>query len=98
MHFDIKAQGNKITKDRTLIKLHKSLGLMVSASGVSTIFLSTNPNELFDTIKLLSQEKQAGNNSNIFNEDIVAIVDKLLEYKRKSKKQHRQILIKCNIL
>ena len=35
MHFDVKAQGNKYTRDRTLIKLLKSSGLMVSASGVS---------------------------------------------------------------
>ena len=35
MHFDTKAQGNKSTRDRTLIKLLKSPGVMVSASGVS---------------------------------------------------------------
>ena len=34
MHFDTKAQGNKSTRDRTLIKLLKSPGLMVSASDV----------------------------------------------------------------
>ena len=39
MNFDTKYQGNKSTRDRTLIKLLKSPGLMVSASGVSkTIF------------------------------------------------------------
>ena len=39
MKFDLKAQGNKSTRDLTLIKLLKSPGLMVSASGVSkTIF------------------------------------------------------------
>ena len=49
MHFDTKAQGNKSTRDRTLIKLLKSPGLMVSASGVSkTIFLSSDPNEFCD--------------------------------------------------
>ena len=31
MHFDIRAPGNKSTRDRTLIELHKSPGLMVSA-------------------------------------------------------------------
>ena len=35
MHFDLKAQSNIITRDRTLIKLLKSPGLMVCASGVS---------------------------------------------------------------
>ena len=54
MHFDLKAQGNKSTRYRTLIKLLKSPGSMVSASGVSkTIFLSSDPNELCDRLKLL---------------------------------------------
>ena len=99
MNFDQKAIGKKSTRDKTLIKLLKSPGLMVSASGVSkTIFLSSDPDELCDILKLLLQEKHAGNNSNIINEEIVAIVDKLFEYKCISEKQHKQILIKCNLL
>ena len=99
MHFDMKAVGKKPTRDKTLIKLLKSPGLIVSASGFSkTIFLSSDPNELCDRLKLLLQEKHAGNNSDIINEEIVAIVDKLLEYKCITKKQHKQILIKCNLL
>ena len=87
MHFDERRVGNKSTRDRTLIKLLNSPGLMVSASGVSkTIFLSSDLNELCDGLKLLLQEKQAGNNSDIINQEIVAIVDKLLEYKCISKK------------
>ena len=98
-NFDMRAQGNKSIRDRKLIKLLNSPGLMVSASGVSkTIFLSSDPNELCDRLKLLLQEKQAGNNSDIIIQEIVAIVDKLLEYKCISKKQHKQILIKCNLL
>ena len=99
MHFDMKAVGKKPTRDKTLIKLLKSPGLIVSASGVSkTIFLSSDPDELCDRLKLLLQEKHAGNNSDLINDEIVAIVDKLLEYKCISKKQHKQILIKCNLL
>ena len=99
MHFDTKAQGNKSTRDRTLIKLLKSPGLMISASGVSkTIFLSSDPDELCNRLKLLLQEKHAGNNSDIINDEIVAIIDKLLEYKCITKKQHKQILYKCNLL
>ena len=99
MHFDMKAVGKKSTRDKTLIKLLKSPGLMVFASGVSkTIFLSSDPDELCDRLKLLLQEKHAGNNSDIINDEIVAIVDKLLEYGCISKKQHKQILIKCNLL
>ena len=97
MHFDKSRVGNKSTRDRTLITLLNSPAIM--ASGVSnTIFLSSDPDELCDRLKLLLQEKHAGNNSNIINEEIVAIIDKLLEYKCISKKQHKQILIKCNLL
>ena len=69
------------------------------ASGISrTRILSSNPKELCDRLNLLLQEKQAGNNSDIINDEIVAIFDKFLEYKCISKKQHKQILIKCNLL
>ena len=99
MHFDTKAQGIKSTRDRALIKLLESPGLMVSASGVpKTAFLPSDPDELCNRLKLLLQEKQAGNNSDVMIDEIIAIVDKLLEYKCISKKQHKQILIKCNLL
>ena len=69
------------------------------ASGISkTIFLSSDPDELCERLKLLLQEKHGGNNSNLIDEEIVTIVDKLLEYQCISKKQHKQILIKCNLL
>ena len=96
MNFDLKAQGNKSTRDRTLIKLLKSPAII--ASGISPIFLSSDPDELCNRLKLLLQEKHSGNNSDIINDEIVAIVDKLLEYKCISKKQHKQVIIKCNLL
>ena len=99
MKFDIKQKGRKSDRDKGFVRLLKSPGLMVPASGVSkTIFLSSNPNELCDRLKFLLQEKHAGNNSELINDEIVAIVDKLLEYRCISKKQHKQILIKCNLL
>ena len=53
MKFDIKAQGNKSTRDRTLIKLIKSPSLMDSDSGTSTtIFLSSDPDELCNRLNL----------------------------------------------
>ena len=94
MNFDLKAQGNKSTRERTLIKILKSPAIM--ASGISnTILLSSDPDEICERLKLLLQEKQAGNNSDIVNQEIVAIVDHLLEYKCISKKQHKHFLIKC---
>ena len=96
MHFDVRGIGNKSNRDRTLIKLLKSPAIL--ASGVSTIFLSFDLNEFCDRLKLLFYEKHGGNNSNIFNEEMVVILDKLLEYNPIYKKQHKQILIKCNLL
>ena len=99
MNFDVKAPGNKINRERTLMKFPKSPGLMTSDSGTSnTIFLPSNPNELCNRLKWLLQEKQAENNSNIINDEIVAIVYKLLKHKCISEKQHKQILIKYNLL
>ena len=96
MNFDTKALGNKSTRDRTLIKLLNSPA--IRASGITTIFLSENADELCDRLRLLLQEKQGGNNSVIIDEEIIAIVVKLFEYKCISKKQHKQILIQCNLL
>ena len=72
---------------------------MIPASGISnTIFLPSDLNEFCDRLKLLLQERQAGNNSDIINEEIVVILDKLLEDKCLSEKQLERILIKCDLL
>ena len=60
MIFDTKAQGRKSTRDSTLIRLLKSPAIM--AAGVTTIFLSENPDELCDKLKIFLQEIRAGNN------------------------------------
>ena len=96
MKFDLKVVGKKSTRDRTPKKLLKSPAKM--ASGVTTKFLSENPDELCSRLKLILQERHGGNNSDIINNEIVAIVDKLSEDKCISKKQHKQILPKCKLL
>ena len=97
MNYDIKSTGRPSTRHNSMVRLLDQPAIM--ASGISkTIILSSDPNELCDRLKLLLQEKHAGNNSDINNDEIVAIVDKLLEYNCISKKQHKQILIKCNLL
>ena len=97
MKYDVKSTGRPSTRHNSMIRLLDQPAIM--ASGFSkTIILSSDPNELCDRLKLLLQEKNAGNNSDIINDEIVAIVDKLLEYKCISKKQHKQILIKCDLL
>ena len=84
MIFNIKQKGRKSD-----IKLWKTPAII--ASGISKIFLSSNLDELCDRLKLLLQQKHTGNNSDLSNKVIVAMVDKLLEYKCFFKKQHKQI-------
>ena len=96
MNYDTKSIGRPSIRHKSVIKILESPAIM--ASGVTTIFLSENADELCNRLKLLLQEKHAGNNSDIINKEIVGIVDKLLEYKCITKKQHKQILIKCNLL
>ena len=96
MNFNIRQKGQKSHREKSMINLLKSPAIM--ASGVTTILLSENPFELYERLKILLQEKQAGNNCDVINDEIVAIVEKLLEHKCITKKQHKQILIKCNLL
>ena len=63
-----------------MTKLPNSLATM--ASGISsTIFLPSDPDELRDRWKLLLQEIMVGTKSDLFFEEIIAIVDKILENK-----------------
>ena len=97
MNYDTKSTGRPSIRHNSMIRLLDQPAIM--ASGISkTIILSSNADEICDRLKLLLQEKHGGNNSNLIDEEIVAIVDSLLEYKCLSKKQHKQILIKCNLL
>ena len=97
MNYDTKSTGRPGVRHNSMARLLDQPAIM--ASGFSkTIILSSDPNELCDRLKLLLQEKNGGNNSNLIDEEIVAIIDKLLEYKCTSKKQHKQIFIECNLL
>ena len=58
----------------------------------STRFFSSNPNELCDRENLLLQEKQAANTSDIIDEEIVAIVDKIIEYERISAEEQTPLV------
>ena len=105
MYFAEKPLGNESTRDKSLIRLLKQPGILISVSGVSsahkeksfskTKFLWSNPHELCDRLKLLLQEKRAGIGSNIINEEIIAMADKLLEYKCISTKQPKFFLLEC---
>ena len=55
------------------------------------IFLTSDPDELVDQLKLLYFEKVGGNDSFLINEQIFAIIDKLLEYECITPSQHQNI-------
>ena len=92
MKFNTKQVKRKNPRYRFFINLLKSPAIM--AAGLSAIFSPERPDELYNRLKLLRQEKQTGNFSNIINEEIVAIVDNLLENKCTSTKQQKILLIK----
>ena len=96
MKFNIEQRGRESPRDESLIRLPKPRAIL--ASGISTSFVPSDPNEFCDRLILLLLEKQAGIYSNRINDEIVATIDKLLEHKCISKKQHKQILFKCNLL
>ena len=59
MTFDIKQKRRQSNKDKYPIKLLKSLANMVS--GISTIILSSDPNDLCGREKIIMHEKQTDN-------------------------------------
>ena len=54
--FNIKQKGRISLRDESLIRLFKSTATM--ASGISTVFLPRNPNELCDRFNLLLQKNK----------------------------------------
>ena len=96
MNSDTKNIGRPSTRDSSVIRKPNSPAIM--ASGLSTMFLLSDPQKLCDRLKLLLQEKETGNSSDISNEEIVAIRDKLLDYKCISKEQHKQFFLKIDLL
>ena len=91
MKLDIKQKGRLSSSDKPMVKLLNCPAIL--ASGFSNEkFLPLDPDELCDRLKILLQEKQAGNDSHLINEEIVAIIDKLLEHKCITKKNYKNKL------
>ena len=91
--FDIHSRGKRL-RDRSLLKIYSferaqlACGLKRSEG---TIFFSEIPNELCDRVYLIIQEKQVGNDTTRFDNEIVSRLDKILEYKRNTPTQHENI-------
>ena len=64
---------------------------MLASSLQEIIFLSENPNKLCDRLRLLIQKKQAGNDTNKFDSEIIVIVDETIHYKCITLTQHKML-------
>ena len=71
---------------------------MLASSFDEVTFLSENPNDLCDRLRLLFQKEQAAIDTNKLDNEIFVIVGKFLEYKSITPKQHQHFLIKYNPL
>ena len=82
MYFDEKAFDEENTRDKSVLRFFQSPAFKArSLKEANTIWLSSDPNELCDRLKLLLQEKQVGNNSEIINEELIVIAENRLEKK-----------------
>ena len=97
MNYDTKSTSRPSIRHSSITKILNSPAIL--ASGISKkLTLSSDPNELCDKLRLLLQEKHGGKNSNLIDEEIVVINDKILECKCISKKQQRQVLFEFILL
>ena len=67
-------------------------GSGLNGDALQIIFLPSDPDELVDQLKLLYFEKLGGNDNPQLNEQIIAIVDKLLEYECITTNQHQNLI------
>ena len=62
----------------------------IKACGISTIFQSSDPNELCDRLRLMIH-KEGGNDTNKIDSEVIATIDKLIEYKCITPEQHKKL-------
>ena len=88
--------GKKSNRDKSFKGSLKSPAIVAGSLRKSnTRLLSSDLNKLYDSLKYLIQDKQARRDSDIINEEIVAIADKLSEYNCTSIKQNNFSKLKC---
>ena len=106
MKFNINYGDEKSNRYNFIKNLHNAYQQLGSQSGsqlgsglngeavgshANFVFLPSDPDELVDQLKLYF-ENIGGNDSFLLNEQIIAIVDKLLEYECITTNQHQNIL------
>ena len=89
MHFDIHAKS-KSFRDKNLKKNFYNKRVLLGSDLQKGIFLSVNPDEICNRLRLIIQEKRAGNDANRFDSGVIPIVDKLLDYKCITRTQHKK--------
>ena len=97
IQFDIHAK-DKCFRDENLIRNFYNNRTLLASGLQKVIFLSENSNEICLGICLIIQEKQPRNHTIKFDDEIIAKVDKMLEYKSNTPKQYKQTLNIFNLL
>ena len=96
MNFDIVNIGQKILViDLLLNCLNHRLSWLLKSQ---IYFLLSDSNALCDRLRLLLQQKQAGNISKLFNEKNVALKDKILECQCITPIQDKKLFLKLNLV
>ena len=90
-YFFIKYLINQYTYQQSQ-SLNNQLGSGLNGETSQIIFLPSDPDELVDQLKLIYFEKLGGNDNPQLNEQIIAIVDKLLEYECITTNQHQNMI------
>ena len=91
---DKKSERYYFIKDLVYQYIHQQIPYQLSqlGSGLNFVFLPSDPDELVDQLKLLYFEKVGGNDNPQLNEQIIANVDKLLEYECITTNQYQNII------
>ena len=89
-YFFIKDLINQYTYQQSQ-SLNNQLGSGLNGEASQIIFLPSDPDELVDQLKFLYFEKLGGNDNPQLSEQIIAIVDKLLEYESITTNQHQNM-------
>ena len=90
MLFDIHTKGKSFS-DKNLIENYFKKSALLASGIQEIVFLPENSNELCTRLRLIISEKRAGNDTNKFDSEIIAIFDKLLECKCITPTQHKKL-------
>ena len=89
-HWDNNQLGSGLESAK-LRGLHEAAREATRSCANQYVFLPSDPDELVDHLKLLYFEKLGGNDSFLLNEQLIAMVDKLLEYECITTNQHQNM-------